>query len=119
MLKEGKIKNLGKSCIICRTNSQIEKIVKRLNEENIPYTLNSNASILDNEAVKPLYKLIKYFVFHNFIYFLEFMRSDLIGCLNDHVGYLLENKSKIEEYIRDGQNETFSEYVNRQEEITA
>lgn len=118
MLKEGKIKNLGKSCIICRTNSQIEKIVKRLNEENIPYTLNSNASILDNEAVKPLYKLIKYFVFHNFIYFLEFMRSDLIGCLNDHVGYLLENKSKIEEYIRDGQNETFSEYVNRQEEIT-
>ena len=47
------------------------------------------------------------------------MRSDLIGCLNDHVGYLLENKSKIEEYIRDGQNETFSEYVNRQEEITA
>lgn len=119
MLKEGKIKNLGKSCIICRTNSQIEKIVKRLNEENIPYTLNSNASILDNEAVKPLYKLIKYFVFHNFIYFLEFMRSDLIGCLNDHVGYLLENKSKIEEYIRDGQNETFSEYVNRQEEIIA
>ncbi len=47
------------------------------------------------------------------------MRSDLIGCLNDHVGYLLENKSKIEEYIRDSQNETFSEYVNRQEEITA
>ena len=119
ILKKGKIKNLGKSCIICRTNTQIEKIVKRLNEENIPYTLNSNASILDNEAVKPLYKLIKYFVFHNFIYFLEFMRSDLVGCLNDHVGYLLENKSKIEEYMRDGKNETFSEYVNRQEEITA
>lgn len=118
IIKEGKIKNLGKSCILCRTNPQIQKIVERLNEENIPYTLNSNASILDNEAVKPLYKLIKYFVFHNFIYFLEFMRSDLIGCLNDHVGYLLENKLKIEEYMRDSKNETFSEYVNRQEEIT-
>jgi len=47
------------------------------------------------------------------------MRSDLIGCLNDHVGYLLENKSKIEEYIRDGKRETFSEYVNRQEGTTA
>ena len=46
------------------------------------------------------------------------MRSDLIGCLNDHVGYLLENKLKIEEYMRDSKNETFSEYVNRQEEIT-
>ena len=119
LIKEGKIKNLGKSCILCRTNTQIQNIVKRLNEENIPYTLNNNASILDHEAIIPLYKLIKYFVFHNFIYFLEFMRSDLIGCLNDHVGYLLENKSKIEEYMRDGKRETFSEYVNRQERATA
>ena len=119
LIKEGKIKNLGKSCILCRTNTQIQAIVKRLNEENIPYTLNNNASILDHEAIIPLYKLIKYFVFHNFIYFLEFMRSDLIGCLNDHVGYLLENKSKIEEYMRDGKRETFSEYVNRQEGATA
>ena len=71
-----------------------KKIVERLNEENIPYTLNNNASILNHEAVNPLYKLIKYFVFHNFVYFLEFMRSHLIGCLNDHVGYLLENKLK-------------------------
>ena len=119
LIKEGKIKNLGKSCILCRTNTQIQNIVKRLNEENIPYTLNNNASILDHETIIPLYKLIKYFVFHNFIYFLEFMRSDLIGCLNDHVGYLLENKSKIEEYMRDGKRETFSEYVNRQEGATA
>ena len=119
LIKEGKIKNLGKSCILCRTNTQIQNIVKRLNEENIPYTLNNNASILDHEAIIPLYKLIKYFVFHNFIYFLEFMRSDLIGCLNDHVGYLHENKSKIEEYMRDGKRETFSEYVNRQEGATA
>ena len=119
LIKEGKIKNLGKTCILCRTNTQIQNIVKRLNEENIPYTLNNNASILDHEAIIPLYKLIKYFVFHNFIYFLEFMRSDLIGCLNDHVGYLLENKSKIEEYMRDGKRETFSEYVNRQEGATA
>ena len=119
LIKEGKIKNLGKSCILCRTNTQIQNIVKRLNKENIPYTLNNNTSILDHEAIIPLYKLIKYFVFHNFIYFLEFMRSDLIGCLNDHVGYLLENKSKIEEYMRDGKRETFSEYVNRQEGATA
>ena len=39
LIKEGKIKNLGKSCILCRTNTQIQNIVKRLNEENIPYTL--------------------------------------------------------------------------------
>ena len=98
-LKEGKIQNFGKSCIICRGNKELSEITARLNEEKIPFTLESNSSILDYRAVKPLYKLIKFFVYHNFIYLLEFMRSDLIGCLNDHVKYLVENKELIEKYI--------------------
>ena len=98
-LKEGKIQNFGKSCIICRGNRELSEITARLNEEKIPFTLESNSSILDYRAVKPLYKLIKFFVYHNFIYLLEFMRSDLIGCLNDHVKYLVENKELIEKYI--------------------
>jgi len=98
-LKEGKIQNFGKSCIICRGNRELAEITARLNEEKIPFTLESNSSILDYRAVKPLYKLIKFFVYHNFIYLLEFMRSDLIGCLNDHVKYLVENKDLIEKYI--------------------
>ena len=98
-LKEGKIQNFGKSCIICRGNRELSEITARLNEEKIPFTLESNSSILDYRAIKPLYKLIKFFVYHNFIYLLEFMRSDLIGCLNDHVKYLVENKDLIEKYI--------------------
>ena len=98
-LKEGKIQNFGKSCIICRGNRELAEITARLNEEKIPFTLESNSSIMDYRAVKPLYKLIKFFVYHNFIYLLEFMRSDLIGCLNDHVKYLVENKELIEKYI--------------------
>ena len=98
-LKEGKIQNFGKSCIICRGNRELSEITARLNEEKIPFTLESNSSILDYRAVKPLYKLIKFFVYHNFIYLLEFMRSDLIGCLNDHVKYFVENKDLIEKYI--------------------
>ena len=98
-LKEGKIQNFGKSCIICRGNKELAEITARLNEEKIPFTLESNSSILDYRAVKPLYKLIKFFVYHNFVYLLEFIRSDLIGCLNDHVKYLVENKDLIEKYI--------------------
>jgi len=98
-LKEGKIQNFGKSCIICRGNRELSEITARLNEEKIPFTLESNSSILDYRAVKPLYKLIKFFVYHNFVYLLEFIRSDLIGCLNDHVKYLVENKDLIEKYI--------------------
>lgn len=116
MIKEGKIKNLGKSCIICRTNSHLDEIVKRLNEEGIPYTLNSSASILGHGGIQPLYKLMKYFVFNNMTYLLEFMRSDLIGCLNSHVKYILENKKEIENYIKGYGEEDFLKYIDENKE---
>lgn len=116
MIKEGEIQNLGKTCIICRTNSHLNEIAERLNKENVPYTLNSSFSLLEHDVIKPLYKLIKYFVFNNYIYLLEFMRSDLIGCLNSHVKYMLENKHEIERYIREIEEEKFSDFVNSQSE---
>lgn len=112
-LKLGKVKNYGKSCIICRTNNHLDEIAKRLNEENIPYTLTSNASLIEHEGVKPLYRLIKFFLYENFQYLLEFMRSDLIGGLNNHVKYILENKEMILKYINSKENETYQEFVNK------
>lgn len=112
-LKSDKVKNYGKSCIICRTNNHLDEIAKRLNEENIPYTLTSNASLIEHEGVKPLYRLIKFFLYENFQYLLEFMRSDLIGGLNNHVKYILENKEMILKYINSKENETYQEFVNK------
>lgn len=112
-LKSGKVKNYGKSCIICRTNGHLNEIVKRLNEENIPYTLTSNSSLIEHEGVKPFYRLIKFFLYENFQYLLEFMRSDLIGGLNNHVKYILENKEMILKYINSKENETYQEFVNK------
>ena len=112
-LKLGKVKNYGKSCIICRTNNHLDEIAKRLNEENIPYTLTSNASLIEHEGVKPIYKLIKFFLYENFQYLLEFIRSNLIGGLNDHVKYILENKEMILKYINSKENETYQEFVNK------
>lgn len=111
-LKSGKVKNYGKSCIVCRTNSHLDEIAKRLNEENIPYTLTSNASLIEHEGVKPIYRVIKFFLYENFQYLLEFMRSDLIGGLNDHVKYILENKEMILKYINSKENDTYQEFVN-------
>ncbi|WP_233573235.1 exodeoxyribonuclease V subunit beta [Leptotrichia sp. OH3620_COT-345] len=114
MIKDGKIKNLGRACIICRKNRHLNEIAQRLNEENIPYTMNSNSSILEHKAIFPLYKLIKFFIFDNFIYFLEFMRSDLIGCLNSHVKYFLENRYEIEKYIKEKSSEKFEDFVSKE-----
>ena len=112
-LKSDKVKNYGKSCIICRTNNHLDEIAKRLNEENIPYTLTSNASLIEHEGVKPLYRLIKFFLYENFQYLLEFMRSDLIGGLNNHIKYILENKEMILKYINSKENDTYQEFVNK------
>ena len=117
MVKDDQIKNLGKSAIICRKNIHLKEIATALNEAKIPYTLESKATILEYKPIVPMYQLIKFFAFDNFKYLLEFVRSDLIGGLNSHVKYLLENKNEIMKYI--GENSkinSFEEFINIQKD---
>ena len=117
MIKNGQIKNLGKSAVICRKNAHLKEIATALNEAKIPYTLESKATILEYKPIVSMYQLIKFFAFDNFKYLLEFVRSDLIGGLNSHVKYLLENKNEIMKYI--GENSKikgFEEFINLQKD---
>ena len=111
MIENKEIKNLGKSCIIAGKNRYLSEIASELNAHNIPYTLKSNKSILEHSAVNPIYRLIKYFLYNNFQYLLEFLRSDLIGCLNSHVKYILENKNIIEIFMKNSKEEDFDLFL--------
>ncbi|ASQ49262.1 hypothetical protein BCB68_10255 [Leptotrichia sp. oral taxon 498] len=111
MIENKEIKNLGKSCIIAGKNKYLSEIASELNAYNIPYTLKSNKSILEHSAVNPIYRLIKYFLYNNFQYLLEFLRSDLIGCLNSHVKYILENKNIIEIFMKNSKEEDFDLFL--------
>ena len=113
MIENGQVKNLGKSAIICRTNPHLKEIAEVLNEAKIPYTLESKTTILEYKPIVPMYQLIKFFAFGNFKYLLEFMRSDLIGGLNSHVKYLLENKNEIMRFINGYQKIESSKEVNK------
>ena len=113
MIENGQVKNLGKSAIICRTNTHLKEIAEVLNEAKIPYTLESKSTILDYKPIVPMYQLIKFFAFGNFKYLLEFMRSDLIGGLNSHVKYLLENKNEIMRFINGYQKIEDSKKANK------
>ena len=113
MIKNGQVKNLGKSAIICRTNPHLKEIAEVLNEAKIPYTLESKTTILEYKPIVPMYQLIKFFAFGNFKYLLEFMRSDLIGGLNSHVKYLLENKNEIMRFINGYQKIEDSKKANK------
>ena len=113
MIENGQVKNLGKSAIICRTNPHLKEIAEVLNEAKIPYTLESKTTILEYKPIVPMYQLIKFFAFGNFKYLLEFMRSDLIGGLNSHVKYLLENKNEIMRFINGYQKIKDSKKANK------
>ena len=115
MIENGQVKNLGKSAIICRTNSHLKEIAESLNEAKIPYTLESKTTILEYKPIVPMYQLIKFFAFGNFKYLLEFMRSDLIGGLNSHVKYLLENKNEIMRFINGYQKIESSKEANKKQ----
>ena len=113
IIENGQVKNLGKSAIICRTNPHLKEIAEVLNEAKIPYTLESKTTILEYKPIVPMYQLIKFFAFSNFKYLLEFMRSDLIGGLNSHVKYLLENKNEIMRFINGYQKIEDSKKANK------
>ena len=113
IIENGQVKNLGKSAIICRTNPHLKEIAEVLNEAKIPYTLESKTTILEYKPIVPMYQLIKFFAFGNFKYLLEFMRSDLIGGLNSHVKYLLENKNEIMRFINGYQKIEDSKKANK------
>ena len=115
MIENGQVKNLGKSAIICRTNPHLKEIAELLNEAKIPYTLESKTTILEYKPIVPMYQLIKFFAFGNFKYLLEFMRSDLIGGLNSHVKYLLENKNEIMRFINGYQKIESSKEDNKKQ----
>ena len=115
MIENGQVKNLGKSAIICRTNPHLKEIAEVLNEAKIPYTLESKTTILEYKPIVPMYQLIKFFAFGNFKYLLEFMRSDLIGGLNSHVKYLLENKNEIMRFINGYQKIEDSKKTNKKQ----
>ena len=115
MIENGQVKNLGKSAIICRTNPHLKEIAELLNEAKIPYTLESKTTILEYKPIVPMYQLIKFFAFGNFKYLLEFMRSDLIGGLNSHVKYLLENKNEIMRFINGYQKIESSKEANKKQ----
>ena len=115
MIENGQVKNLGKSAIICRTNPHLKEIAELLNEAKIPYTLESKTTILEYKPIVPMYQLIKFFAFGNFKYLLEFIRSDLIGGLNNHVKYLLENKNEIMRFINGYQKIESSKETNKKQ----
>lgn len=86
--------------VLARSNQELADIAVELDREGIPYLLESRDSLLEHEAIKPLYFLLSFLYYHDFLDLLRFLRCDLVGINNKCLRYLIENRDIVEGYFQ-------------------
>ncbi|WP_320047759.1 UvrD-helicase domain-containing protein [uncultured Ilyobacter sp.] len=94
------INNYSKVGIIARRNRDLMTISEKLAENHIPFIINSSGSLLEHRAVKAIYSLLKYLAYGEYIYLLDFMRSDLVNIDDSELKELIKKRIEVEEYLR-------------------
>lgn len=100
-----KLPNYNNVGILARSNNELAEIAAQLDKEGIPYILESNDSLVDHRAVKPLYFLLNYLAYSDYFELIKFLRSELVGINDGALKYLLQNKARVEEYMANGEIE--------------
>lgn len=85
--------------ILTRSNKDLSEIAAELDNNDIPYILESKDSLIEYEALKPLYFLLSYLNYNDYFQLIKFLRSDLIGINHSALRYLLTNKDKVERFM--------------------
>ena len=85
--------------VLARSNQELADIAVELDrEDSLP--LESRDSLLEHEAIKPLYFLLSFLYYHDFLDLLRFLRCDLVGINNKCLRYLIENRDIVEGYFQ-------------------
>ncbi|MCF8009357.1 MAG: hypothetical protein K9K32_06290, partial [Halanaerobiales bacterium] len=66
--------------------------------------IGSSYSIIEHQAVKPIYFILNYLYCNDYLSLLKFLRSDLVGINNKTLKYFLRNKKQIEKTIETDYN---------------
>jgi len=89
----------GNTAVIARTGVDLNEIAAELDKEGLPYLIESRESLLDHEAVKPLYFLLSYLAYYDYLSLVKFLRSDLVGIGRQALKYLFTHKTEIERFL--------------------
>lgn len=89
--------------IIARSNSQLNQIASELGERDIPYVVESNASIIFQRAVNPIYKCLKYIVNLDNLSLIELLRCDIIKVNNYQLKNILTNIDEVNAFVKNGE----------------
>ena len=101
------ITNYSKVAILGRSKKALLTIGEELELNGIPYINSDNLCIVEHKAIKGIYALLKYLNYKDYIYLLEFLRSDLINIDSFMLKELVQNKQQVESYLNTGEK-TFS-----------
>lgn len=98
----GEYKNMA---IIARNNSQLKEISEALDEEKIPYIIESNDSIIIHRAIEPIYQLLAFLVKKDLYSLLVFLRNDLIKIDEKGIKGIVNNFESLERFIFENKEE--------------
>ena len=85
--------------ILARTKKTLEKIAVALGERGIPYTLESDTTILESRGIGGVYSLISWLVKRDFLALLDFLRSDLVNISALSLKEIVERRAEVESYL--------------------
>lgn len=100
--------NYGEIGILARANDELADIAAELDREDIPFIMESHDSLIEHKAVKPLYFLLHYLEYTDFIDLIKFLRSNLVNINNKTLKYLLVNRDEIEVFMKENSSKASS-----------
>lgn len=95
ILKEKFNGNYRDTCILARNNSTLQEMEIYLLENHIPYFIETNSSIFEHRTTLPIVKLMKYFIYNNIFYLVEFLRDDILAISDNAMKELLVFKNSF------------------------
>ncbi|NME35883.1 MULTISPECIES: exodeoxyribonuclease V subunit beta [Fusobacterium] len=87
--------------ILARKNKTLIEVANLLNENKIPYFLETRKSIFEHRCIVPILKLLKYFYKNNIFYLLEFLRDDIIFVGDDFLKKVIDINLQTNENIKE------------------
>ena len=85
--------------ILARTKKTLERMAFSLGERGIPYTLESDTSIIESRGIGGIYALISWLVKKDFLSLLDFLRSDLVNISAPTLKEIIKKRDEVESYL--------------------
>ncbi|MFW5988523.1 MAG: UvrD-helicase domain-containing protein, partial [bacterium] len=99
-IKEKFAPDYSNIAVLARKNDDLEEIAAELDKRKIPYILESQDCIVEHQAVKPLYFLLRYLKEKDFFQLLEYLRSQLVGINEKQLKWILNHKKIVVDFMK-------------------